>query len=171
MYFASLLSVLHGVLHGVLQVLSNRTSCMVDCCVMLRYAGRCRQQAGVVVSSRRTAKFPLVKRASAVPRSSQMVTQRPLLLVHGNFSQAWTWNDLKARLINRGYSVFTLDLQWQRKSNGELPGLQDHALQIADCIKHEGLRDVVLVGHSYGGVPVLQAAAGAPLRCMQRICR
>lgn len=89
-----------------------------------------------------------------------MVTQRPLLLVHGNFSEAWSWDDFRARLSNRGYIVYTINLQWRRKQSGQLPGVTDHALQITDCVRQHKLSDVVLVAHSYGGVPVMQAAAG-----------
>ncbi|DBA77681.1 TPA: hypothetical protein ACH3X2_008383 [Trebouxia sp. C0005] len=91
-----------------------------------------------------------------------MVTQRPLLLVHGNFSEAWSWDDFRARLSNRGYIVYTINLQWRRKQSGQLPGVTDHALQITDCVRQHKLSDVVLVAHSYGGVPVMQAAADMP---------
>ena len=89
-----------------------------------------------------------------------MVTQRPLLLVHGNFSQAWSWDGFRADLVDRGYRVFTVSLQWQRKQTGGLPGIADHAVQISDCISQHKLSDVILVAHSYGGVPAMQAAAG-----------
>jgi len=99
----------------------------------------------------------LVRQAS---KPTGMVTQRPLLLVHGNFSGAWSWEDFKARLLERGYTVYTVDLHWKRKQSGQLPGVADHALQITDCVRQHKLSDVVLVAHSYGGVPTMQAAAG-----------
>ena len=99
----------------------------------------------------------LVRQAN---KPTGMVTQRPLLLVHGNFSEAWSWDDFRARLLKRGYTVYTINLHWKRKQSGQLPGVTDHALQITECVRQHKLSDVVLVAHSYGGVPTVQAAAG-----------
>lgn len=104
-----------------------------------------------------TAPRALVRQAN---KPADMVTQRPLLLVHGNFSQAWSWDDFRARMLKRGYTVYTINLYWKRKQSGQLPGVKDHALQITDCVRQHKLKDVVLVAHSYGGVPAVQAAAG-----------
>ena len=114
-----------------------------------------------------TAPCALVRQAN---KPAGMVTQRPLLLVHGNFSQAWSWDDFRPRLLKRGYTVYTINLHWKRKQSGQLPGVKDHALQITDCVRQHKLQDVVLVAHSYGGVPAVQAAAGRQRQRSALVC-
>lgn len=122
---------------------------------MLRVSVHGRRPSNIVAAYK--APSTLVRQAN---KPTGMVTQRPLLLVHGNFSEAWSWDDFRARLSKRGYTVYTIDLRWKRKQSGQLPGVTDHALQITDCVRQHKLRNVVLVAHSYGGVPTMQAAAG-----------
>ncbi len=88
-----------------------------------------------------TAPRALLRQAN---KPAGMVTQRPLLLVHGNFSQAWSWDDFRARLSKRGYIVYTINLHRKRKQSGQLPGVKDHALQITDCVTQHKLKDVRL---------------------------
>ena len=53
--------------------------------------------------------FAAYETSQAVVRQASkpigMVTQRPLLLVHGIFSEAWSWDDFKTQLLERGYTV------------------------------------------------------------------
>lgn len=88
-----------------------------------------------------------------------MAVMRPLLLVHGNFSASWSWFDVVPMLRARGYPVFTVDLQWKPNHSGHRPTVTDHAQQISKLITSETLTKVVLVAHSYAGVPVQQVIA------------
>ena len=86
---------------------------------------------------------------------------RTFVLIHGNMVGGWVWAELQQELASRGHRVYALDLQWQPcAQTGQLPGLQEHVQQIKHLITQYQLSDVVLVGASYGGVPVMQAAAG-----------
>ena len=102
---------------------------------------------------------------------------RPLLLVHGNFSASWSWFDVVPMLRARGYPVFTVDLQWKPNHSGHRPTVTDHAQQISKLITSETLTKVVLVAHSYAGVPVQQVIAGACFvlsqccHCKAALCR
>ena len=67
--------------------------------------------------------------------------------------------------------MYALDLPWERNpETGQVPGISDQAQHIKDLISSRQLKEVVLVGASNGGLPVIQVSAGArmscPLRCV-----
>jgi pimeloyl-ACP methyl ester carboxylesterase len=79
-----------------------------------------------------------------------------LLLVHGAWHGAWCWEKLTAVLEEQGWRTLTVDLP----SAGGLAGVADDARVIrAELEAVDG--PVVVVAHSYGGIPVGQAVAGA----------
>jgi len=80
----------------------------------------------------------------------------PVLLVHGAWAGAWTWALVQAELEKRGVSSMAIDLP----SRGPEPAtVADDAAAISAAL--EGLPGpAVLVGHSYGGLPITDAAAG-----------
>ena len=81
---------------------------------------------------------------------------------------AWAWRDVAARLRARGHEVHPLTLTGVADRAHLLgPGtdLDLHTEDVVRLIEAEDLRDVVLVGHSYGGMPVSAAA----LRVRDRI--
>jgi pimeloyl-ACP methyl ester carboxylesterase len=83
-----------------------------------------------------------------------------IVLVHGAFHGAWCWAALQAELDSRGLASIALDLPGHGASvepGGDLHGDAAAVRRVID--KLDG--PVVLVGHSYGGAVVTQAAAGA----------
>ncbi|MFD0312686.1 alpha/beta fold hydrolase [Streptomyces flavalbus] len=79
-----------------------------------------------------------------------------LLLVHGAWHGAWCWDKLASALRAEGHRVRTVGLP----SAGGRTGLREDARTIRTALTHvDG--PVVLVGHSYGGIPASEAAAGA----------
>jgi pimeloyl-ACP methyl ester carboxylesterase len=92
------------------------------------------------------------------------------VLVPGMWIGAWAWRDVTAALRGAGHEVFPLTLTGVADRSHLLgPGvdLDTHIEDIVRLVEVEDLRDVVLVGHSYGGMPVSSAA----LRLRDRISR
>ncbi|MGR6998529.1 alpha/beta fold hydrolase [Yinghuangia aomiensis] len=81
-------------------------------------------------------------------------TDKPVIvLVHGAFAESASWNRV-IRLLNDS------DLRTVAAAN-PLRGLAEDAAYLRDVV--EGIdRPVVLVGHSYGGMVITQAAADLP---------
>jgi pimeloyl-ACP methyl ester carboxylesterase len=92
------------------------------------------------------------------------------ILVSGLWLGGWAWHDVTATLRGAGHEVFPLTLTGVADRSHLLgPGvdLDTHIEDIVRLVEVEELRDVVLVGHSYGGLPVSAAA----LRLRERIAR
>lgn len=90
------------------------------------------------------------------------------VLVHGAWHGGWCWK-LVRRLLT-GHEVFTPSLTGlgERKHlAGPHVDLDTHIADIVHLLQMEDLREVTLVGHSYGGMVV----AGAADRAHQRIKR
>jgi hypothetical protein len=82
-----------------------------------------------------------------------------LLLVPGSFCPASHYDSLLAKLKSKGYSGQAIDLPTVTKRPGPLPTMHDDAAHInavAAKLADEG-KDVVLVAHSYGGVPASES--------------
>lgn len=90
------------------------------------------------------------------------------LLVPGMWIGAWAWRDITAGLRAAGHDVYPLTLTGVADRVHLLgPGvdMDTHVEDIVRLVEIEDLRDLVLVGHSYGGLPVSVAA----LRLRDRI--
>ncbi|MEV5107780.1 alpha/beta fold hydrolase [Streptomyces massasporeus] len=81
------------------------------------------------------------------------------VLVAGAWLGAWAWDEVAAGLRGAGHDVHALTLSGLAERRDTRPaGQQTHVRDIVEEVERLGLRDVVLVGHSYAGVPVGQAA-------------
>jgi pimeloyl-ACP methyl ester carboxylesterase len=87
-----------------------------------------------------------------------MTDARHVVLVHGAWHGAWCWAPLQAELDRRGIPSHAIDLPGHGASIRPLGGLHHDAGHVTDTLDHLGLIDVVLVGHSYGGAVITQAA-------------
>src|SRR4051812_22823784 len=76
-----------------------------------------------------------------------------VVLVHGAFADASTWNGVIDRLQRDGYPVIA--------PANPLRGISSDATYLASVVKTIP-GPVVLAGHSYGGAVIGQAAAGLP---------
>jgi len=86
------------------------------------------------------------------------MSERPtLLLVHGAWHGAWAWNASRKLLEERGWRVSTVDLPTVHATDPTGLSLRDDAAAVADAI--DAIKgSVVVVAHSYGGMPTTQAA-------------
>jgi pimeloyl-ACP methyl ester carboxylesterase len=81
-----------------------------------------------------------------------------LVLVHGGFLGAWSWERVRLDLLGRGWRVQTVDLPSVADKGSPRAGLFEDAEVVRQCIKKIGGAAVV-VSHSYSGAVVTQAAA------------
>jgi pimeloyl-ACP methyl ester carboxylesterase len=87
------------------------------------------------------------------------------VLVHGAWHGAWCYSRVAERLSLRGHRVFTPTLTGVGdRSHLYSPAinLTTHVLDVINLIRWHELRDIVLVGHSYGGMVVTAVADQLP---------
>jgi pimeloyl-ACP methyl ester carboxylesterase len=89
-----------------------------------------------------------------------------VVLVHGAWHGGWCWDRVVRLLEEAGHEVRTLDLP----SAGGTGDLAADATAVRGVVQ-ESSAPTVLVGHSYGGIPVTAAAAGlAQVRHLVYVC-
>lgn len=90
------------------------------------------------------------------------------VLVHGAFHGGWCWGRAVRLLEEAGAAAYAPTLAGLgERSGGEAGevGLADHIDDVVSVIEGKGLRNVVLVGHSYGGIVI----AGTADRIAERL--
>ncbi|MEU7036337.1 alpha/beta hydrolase [Streptomyces sp. NPDC046237] len=80
------------------------------------------------------------------------------VLVAGTWLGAWAWDEVVPELRAAGHGAHAVTLSGLAERQGVEAGQRTHVADVVDVIEGLGLRDVVLVGHSYAGIPVGQAA-------------
>ncbi len=76
------------------------------------------------------------------------------VLVHGAWHGGWCWQRVAERLRRGGHTVYTPTLTGLGERSHLLRAgidLKTHIADVVNVMKWEGLSDVVLCGHSYGG--------------------
>jgi len=93
-----------------------------------------------------------------------------VVLAHGAWSAAWGWKKMRPLLQARGHALYTptyTGLGERAHLASREVGLQTHIADVLGTLEFEDLRDVVLVGHSYGGM----VATGVADRARARLRR
>lgn len=83
------------------------------------------------------------------------------ILIHGAFFGGWCWDSVSKRLEASGHSVFAPTLTGLAEKQHLLTRQTDLRCHIDDVVSAiDAVKEprVVLVGHSYGGMPVMGAA-------------
>jgi esterase len=88
---------------------------------------------------------------------------QPLIILHGLFGQSDNWNSLSKQFAAGGLEVYALDL----RNHGLSPHSEiwDYSAMVADVqelIADLGLKKVILLGHSMGGMVAMQLATEHP---------
>lgn len=89
------------------------------------------------------------------------------VLVHGGGHGGWCWGAVAHRLRREGHEVFAPTLTGLADRAHLLSpgiGLETHVTDITRLVEYEDLKDIILVGHSYGGMVVTGAADRASAR-------
>ena len=99
-----------------------------------------------------TIVFGLSPLALASPKTPSQTSPKPtIVLVNGAWANSASWNGVIGRLQAEGYTVFA--------PPNPLRSLQGDSATIADFLKTIS-GPIVLVGHSYGGMVITNAANG-----------
>jgi pimeloyl-ACP methyl ester carboxylesterase len=94
------------------------------------------------------------------------------VLVPGAWLGGWCWRDVAAALRAAGHSVVGATLTGLGERAHLLSpetGLHTHVADIAGLLRYHDFRDVVLVGHSYGGTVVTAVAEQTAERIAQLV--
>jgi len=101
-----------------------------------------------------------------------MPTLKTYVLVHGAFHGGWVWDTLALEMRARGHRVFTPTLT----GCGERADLLSPHITIDTFVKdvlrvftENDLHDVILVGHSFGGLSISGCADRMPERIRQLV--
>jgi pimeloyl-ACP methyl ester carboxylesterase len=94
------------------------------------------------------------------------------VLVHGAWGGAWIWRRVLGPLRAAGHEAHAVTLTGDgERAHLRRPDitLADHIADVVGLVEAEELSDVVLVGHSYGGMVVTGAADVLPGRIAQLV--
>ncbi|MFE5617443.1 alpha/beta hydrolase [Streptomyces sp. NPDC056524] len=80
------------------------------------------------------------------------------VLVAGAWLGSWAWDEVVPELRAAGHGAHAVTLSGLAERRGVAAGQRTHVTDVVDVVEGRDLRDVVLVGHSYAGIPVGQAA-------------
>lgn len=95
------------------------------------------------------------------------MTRPTFVLVHGAFRGGWAWRRVRPALVAAGHDVYAPSLVGAGERVGELArvtSLDVWVDDLHDLFVAEDLTDVVLVGHSQGGIVTTALAARVPGR-------
>ncbi|MGB8860246.1 MAG: alpha/beta fold hydrolase [Ilumatobacteraceae bacterium] len=90
-----------------------------------------------------------------------MSTSLPVVLVHGAWHGAWCWAGVQHALDELGVASYAVDLPGHGISPLPLTDLGGDAEHVAAVLRRLGT-PAVLVGHSYGGAVITEAASRFP---------
>jgi pimeloyl-ACP methyl ester carboxylesterase len=105
--------------------------------------------------------------ATQAKRRTRRCAIATFVLVHGAWHGGWCWKKVIPLLRERDHEVFapTLTGLGERAHlRKDSIGLGTHIQDIVNVLDYEDLHDVVLVGHSYGGMVISGAADRVPHR-------
>lgn len=105
--------------------------------------------------------------ALAAPLAAREGAPQTFLIVHGAWGGAWQFAKVDPLLRERGYDVRRVTLtglgERVHLASPDI-GLQTHIDDVVNVILFENLRDIVLLGHSYGGMVISGVAQRVPDR-------
>lgn len=126
-------------------------------------------------TKRRVAALVFVVLLSAVSSSAiRAQTTKPaaaakptIVIVHGAWGGSWAWRKVDLLLREKGFNVYRPQLtglgERVHLSRPDI-GLTTHIDDVVNTILYEDLHDIILMGHSYGGMIITGVADRIPNR-------
>jgi pimeloyl-ACP methyl ester carboxylesterase len=108
----------------------------------------------------------------ATPMPAQTDSPKTFVLVHGAWHGGWCWSRVAQALRARGHRVFTptqTGLGERQHLLGPDITLDTFVQDIVNVLLWEDLEDVILVGHSFGGLTITGVADVLPQRLRQLV--
>ena len=105
--------------------------------------------------------------APQVPKRPEIGPAKTIVFVHGAWGGGWQFHKVQPLLEQAGHRVYrpTMTGLGERVHlAGPEVGLETHIKDIVNILEFEDLNEVVLVGHSYGGMVVAGVAQRVPER-------
>ena len=93
--------------------------------------------------------------AGASEAVAQTSSSKTFVLVHGAWHGGWCWRQVSDALVKQGHRTFSPTLTGLGERSHLISkdvNLTTHITDVVNVFKHEDLSNVVLVGHSYGGI-------------------
>lgn len=94
-------------------------------------------------------------------------SKQTIVIVHGAWGGAWAFKKVEALLRQKGFAVYRPQLTGQgdrvHLARPDI-GLNTHIDDVVNAILYEDLHDIILVGHSYGGMVISGVADRVPDR-------
>ena len=104
--------------------------------------------------------------------SAQQKSQTTFVIVHGAWGGGWAFKKVDSLMTAHGALVYRASLTGQGErvhlATPEV-GLTTHINDVVNMIVFENLKDIVLVGHSYGGMVITGVADRIPERIRKLI--
>jgi pimeloyl-ACP methyl ester carboxylesterase len=108
--------------------------------------------------------------AVSTASATTSATPTTFVVAHGAWSSAWAWKKMRPLLTARGHRLVTPSYtglgERVHLANPSID-LDTHITDVVNALFYEDLRDVTLIGHSYGGI----VATGVADRARDRIAR
>jgi pimeloyl-ACP methyl ester carboxylesterase len=105
--------------------------------------------------------------ANAQTSKSDAITKPTIVIVHGAWGGSWAFRHVEALLREKGFNVYRPQLtglgERVHLSRPDI-GLSTHIDDVVNMILFEDLHDVILMGHSYGGMVITGVADRVPDR-------
>jgi pimeloyl-ACP methyl ester carboxylesterase len=108
----------------------------------------------------------------SIPSHAQQSSKPVIVFVHGAWGGAWQFRKVDSLLTEKGYLVYrpTLTGLGERVHLASTSvSLKTHILDVVNTVMYEDLHDIILVGHSYGGMVVTGVADSIPNRIKKLI--
>lgn len=104
---------------------------------------------------------------NAQTNKAEAPSKPTIVIVHGAWGGGWAFKKVEALLRQKGFDVYRPQLTGQgdrvHLARPDI-GLNTHIDDVVNTILYEDLRDIVLVGHSYGGMVISGVADRVPDR-------
>jgi pimeloyl-ACP methyl ester carboxylesterase len=124
-----------------------------------------RRQSAPVRTALRLLAAVVVMPVTALHAQRPPAHPRTYVIVHAAWGGGWDWRAVDSMLTRRGNRVVRVTLTWLgERSHLASPeiGLSTHIDDVVNTILWESLHDVILVGHSYGGMVITGTADRNP---------